>query len=108
MNNLYGWVMSGYLSYSGFKWLQNTDTFDVNSVSENSSIGYTIKVYLDISWNDYPLAPEKLAIPYDMLSDYCKKIELRVRDVKKLIPSLGNKTNYVLVLYVLVFSCTCL
>ena len=49
MNNLYGWVMSGYLSYSEFKWLQNTDTFDVNSVSENSSIGYTIKVYLDIS-----------------------------------------------------------
>ena len=98
MNNLYGWVMSGYLSYSGFKWLQNTDTFDVNSVSENSSIGYTIKVYLDISWNDYPLAPEKLAIPYDMLS--VKKIadefEIKVGDVKKLIANLGNKTNYVL------------
>ena len=49
--------------------------------------------------NDYPLAPEKLAIPYDMLSDYCKKIadeyEIKVGDVKKLIPNLGNKTNYV-------------
>ena len=49
---------------------------------------------------DYPLAPEKLAIPYDMLSDYCKKIadeyEIKVGDVKKLIPNLGNKTNYVL------------
>ena len=97
---MYGWVMSGYLPYSGFKCLQNTDTFDVNSVSENSSIGYTIKVYLDISWNEYPLAPEKLAIPYDMHSDYCKKItdkhEIKVDHVKKLIPSLGNKTNYVL------------
>ena len=50
--------------------------------------------------NDYPLAPEKLAISYDMLSDYRKKIadkyEIKVGDVKKLIPNLGNKTNYVL------------
>ena len=49
--------------------------------------------------NDYPLAPEKLAIPYDMLSDYVKKIakeyEIKVGDVNKLIPNLGNKTNYV-------------
>ena len=49
--------------------------------------------------NDYPLAPEKLAIPYNMLSDYCKKIAdeygIKVGNVKKLIPNLGNKTNYV-------------
>ena len=34
-----------------------------------------------------------------MLSKYCKKIgdehEIKVGDVKKLIPNLGNKTNYV-------------
>ena len=34
-----------------------------------------------------------------MLSNYCKKIadkyEIKVGDVKKLIPNLGNKTNYV-------------
>ena len=52
------------------------------------------------SHNDYPLAPEKLAESYEMLSDYCKKIankyEIKVGDVKKLIPNLGNKTNYVL------------
>ena len=34
-----------------------------------------------------------------MLSRYCKKIadecEIKVGDVKKLIPNLGNKTNYV-------------
>ena len=50
--------------------------------------------------NDYPLALEKLAITYDILSDYCKKIpedyEIKVGDVKKLIPNLGDKTNYVL------------
>ena len=50
--------------------------------------------------NDYPLAPEKLTIPYGMLSDYCKKIAeeygIKTRDVKKLIPNLGNKTNYII------------
>ena len=50
--------------------------------------------------NDYPLAPEKLAIPYDMLSDYCKKItdeyEIKVGNVKKFIPNLDKKTNYVI------------
>ena len=49
--------------------------------------------------NDYSLAQEKAGISYDMLSDYCKKIadeyEAKVVDVKKLIPNLGNKTNYV-------------
>ena len=34
-----------------------------------------------------------------MLSKYCKKIadeyEMKVGDVKKLIPNLGSKTNYV-------------
>ena len=50
--------------------------------------------------NDYLLAPEKPAASSDMLSKYCKKIadkyEIKVGDVKKLIPNLGNKTNYVL------------
>ena len=49
--------------------------------------------------NDYPLAPEKLAITYAPLSDYCLKIAdeygIKVGNVKKLIPNLGNKTNYV-------------
>ena len=98
--------MSGYLSYGGFKWLKNVDNFDVNSISENSSIGYILEVDLEypdqlhVLHNDYPLAPEKLAIPYDMLSDYCKKIAdeygIKIGDVKKLIPNLGGKTNYVL------------
>ena len=49
--------------------------------------------------NDYPLAPEKLAVSNDMLSKYCKKIAdryvIKVDDVKKIIPNLDNKTNYV-------------
>ena len=39
--------------------------------------------------NDYLLAPEKLAIPYGVLSEYCKKIAdeygIKFCSVKKLI-----------------------
>ena len=98
--------MSGYLPYGGFKWLKNGDNFDMNSVSENSPIGYILNVDLEypdelhVLHNNYPLAPEKLAIPYDMLSGYCKNIagkyEIKVGDVERSTPNMGNKTNYVL------------
>ena len=106
LNNLHDCGMSDYLPCSCFKWLKNTDNFDVNSVRKKSSIGYILEVDLKhpdelrALHNDYPLAREKLAIFYDMLPDYCKKIAggcgIKVGDVMKLIPNLGNKTNYVL------------
>ena len=74
MNNLYGWVMSEYLPYGGFKWLKNVDEFDVMSVSEKSPIGYFLEVDLEYPdelhelHNDYPLAPEKRAVSSDKLS----------------------------------------
>ena len=50
--------------------------------------------------NDYPLAPEKLAIIYAILSGYCEKTAdkygIKVGAVMKLVPNLGNKTKYVL------------
>ena len=71
--------MNGYLSDGGFKWLKNVDGFDVMSVSKKSRTGLILEVDLEyleelhVLHNDYPLVPEKLAIPYDMLSNYCKK-----------------------------------
>ena len=41
MNNLYGWAMSGYLSYGGYKLLKNVDGFDVNSISGKSNRIYS-------------------------------------------------------------------
>ena len=38
MNNLYGWAMSEYLPYEGFKWLKNVDKSDVMSINEKSPI----------------------------------------------------------------------
>ena len=93
--------MSGYLPYGRFKGLKNVDNFDVNAISEKSAIAYILKDKLQYPdklhklHNDYPLAPEKLPIPYDMLSDYCKKnsdkYKIRFADVKKSISNLGEK-----------------
>ena len=105
MNDLYGWAMSEYLPFEGFKWLKNVDEFDVMSINEKCPIGYFLEVDLKYSdklhelHNDYPLAPEKLAVSSDFLSKYCKKIadkyEIKIVDIKKIIPNLSNKTNYV-------------
>ena len=98
--------MSEYLPYQQFEWLKNVDEFDVNSINEKTEIGYFLEVDLEYPGelhelhNDYPLAAEKLAISRDMLSKYCKRIadknDIKVGDVKKLIPNLRNKTKYVL------------
>ena len=102
MNNLYGWAISEYLPYEGFKSLKNVDKFDVMSFNENSPLGYFLEVdfrypdKLHESHKDYPLAAEKIAVSSNMLLKYCKNIadkyEIKVGDVKKLIPNLGNKT----------------
>ena len=70
-------------------------------MTECNSIEYFFEVglkYLDELHelhNDYPFAPEKRAVSSDMLSKYCTKIadkyQIKVGDVKKLIPNLGNK-----------------
>ena len=105
MNNLYGWAISECFPYERFKWLKNVDEFDVMSISKKRPIGYFLEADLEYSGklheshNDYPLAPEKFTVSSDMLQKYCKKIadkyEIKVGDVNKLIPNLGNKTNYV-------------
>ena len=97
--------MSEYLPYERFKWLKNIDEFNVMSINEKSPIGHFLEVDLEYSdrlhklHNDYPLGPEKLAVSSDMLSKHGKKIadkyEIKVADVKKLTPNLGNKSNYV-------------
>ena len=104
MNNLYGCTMSEYLPYGEFEWLENIDKFDVMPVDGKSDTGY----FFDLEYpdelhelhNDYPLAPEKLAVSSVMLSKFCKRIadkyKIKVGDIKKLIPNLGNKIKYVL------------
>ena len=79
-NNLYGWAMSQYLPNGRFKWLNQKEisNFYLNSISENSSIGYILEVDFEYPselhglHNDYPLASEKLKITQNMLSKCCQ------------------------------------
>ena len=74
INNIYGWGLSTYLPYGGFKWLKNVDGIDVMAISEKGKIGCFLEVDLEYPdelhelHNDYPLAPEKLPVSSDMLS----------------------------------------
>ena len=93
MNNLYGWAISEYLPYEGFKWLKNVDEFDVMSINEKGRVGYFLEIdpkfpdELHELHNNYPVAPEKIVVSSDMLSKYCKKVaekyQIKVGDVKK-------------------------
>ena len=50
--------------------------------------------------NDYSLAPEKINIPKEWLSDYCLEIanshNITPGKVKELVPNLMIKNNYVI------------
>ena len=112
-NNLYDWTMIEYPPYGEFEWLKSVDELDIMSINEKSDVGYILEV--DLKYlkelhelhNDYPLAPEKLTVTNDILSNYCNSIadkyEIKVRDIKKLIPNLGNKLNMQFITEI--FSC---
>ena len=74
-NNLYAWAMSQYLSYRGFKWLNQKETD-----GKNSSDGYILEVDLEYPdelhelHNDYSLAPENFKISHNMSANYCSSI----------------------------------
>ena len=93
-NNLYGWAMIQDLPYCGFKFLseKKINEFDLDSIRENSPIGYILEVDLEYckelhnSHNDYHLCPEKIKVSDDMLSKYYKDIadwyDIKVGGVK--------------------------
>ena len=100
MSNLYGCAMKQYLLISNFKWVRNIHKIEqkLMNVKNNSSTGYALEVHH--IHNDYRLAPEKINIAKEWLSDYCLNIanahNITTRTVKKLVPNLMNKNNYVI------------
>ena len=71
--------MSQFLSTSGFKWIDPKE-FDLNKYTRNSSKGCVLEVDLEYRkelqelYNDYPLAPDKIEIKREMLSEYQLKL----------------------------------
>ena len=99
--------MNQYLSYSGPKWLNEKEinSFCLNSIEKNSSIGYILEIDLEYPsellelHNDYLLATKKLEISQNMLSNYYCNITneygIKIGGVNKLVPNLDNKSKYV-------------
>ena len=87
--------------------------FCLNSISENSFVGYILKVELEYPdelhnlHNHYPLAPGKLEITQNMLSKYfsdiANKYGIKIGVVNKLFPNLRNKKNMLFITEI--FSC---
>lgn len=86
-NNLYGWAMSQYMPYGGFKWVE-PNLEGLNDFTETSPIGRIYEV--DISYpkelhnlhNDLPFLPQN-GIP-------------KGSKVQKLIATLEPKKNYLI------------
>ena len=78
-NNLYDYAMSKFLKKSAFKWI-DPKQFDLNKYTSNSSKEFVLDIdleYLKELWqlhSDYPLAPDKIEIQRQMLSEYKLKI----------------------------------
>ena len=106
-NSLYRWPMMQYLPYGGFRFLSSDEIekFDISSLSETSEGGYILEVDLEYPnelhnlHDDYPLAPNKINVTEDMLSDYCgniaKEHNISVGGVKKVVPNFKKREKYI-------------
>ena len=104
-NNLYGEAMIQNLPTGGFKWAYYIDEEFIRNYDDND-IGYFVKCDLEYPnelhdlHNNYPLAVESRAIDFSELSPYqLNQIESHNEKhndkIKKLVPNLYNKVNYV-------------
>ena len=94
-NNLYGEAMSHKLPFADFKWTADITMDDIMNYDEESSdIGYVLEVnlkypkHLHDKHNDYPLAPERLAL------DGCEKLCGTFNDKNNYIVHIKNLRFY--------------
>ena len=100
--------MSQYLPTGNFKWMSDKEIkkVDLGKCKADGKKGLILEVDLEYPQelhnlhNDYPVAPEKLNVSNNILSGYCKKIaekyNISISLVRKLIPTLKDKKEYVL------------
>ena len=97
--------MSKFLSRNGFKWIDPKEC-ELNKYTNNRSKGCVLEVDLEHHkelqelHNDYPLAPDKIEIKREMLSEYQLKIadlyNIPISNVKKLVPNIFDNEKYVI------------
>ena len=104
-NNYHGYETSKFFSSSGFKWIDSKE-IGLREYTSNSSEGCLLEVGLEYPkklqelHNDYPLAPNKIEINRELLSEYQLKIaylyDIPIGNVKKLMPNAFDKEKYVI------------
>ena len=103
-NNLYGWAMSQPLPTGGFQWVGDYDrlTEAITEHPADSRKGYILEVDLEYPGelhdvhNAYPLAPERMMVKKEWMSEYQHGLLGVGVEVEKLVPNLYNKNRYVL------------
>ena len=106
-NNLYGWAMSQALPTGGFRWVEDCNGLanTVKNLPANGPEGYILEVDLEYpqelhdEHNAYPLAPERMVVQKEWMSDYQQDllgVEVAPTEVEKLVPNLHDKERYVL------------
>ena len=102
-NNLYGWAMSQSLPTGSFEWAEPT-VEDLITHPADSDKGFIVEADIEYpeelhnAHNSYPLAPEKLKVKKEWLSEYQVGLieNNSALNVEKLVPNLFDKERYVL------------
>ena len=107
-NNLYGFAMSLPMPFGGFKWLTPEEISGIKWEEQtcDQSLGFIIECDIDYPeelhqlHNDYPLAPEKLTVNEEDISETQVNIRSKYNMLKtakesKLVPNLLHKREYV-------------
>ena len=104
-NDLYGYAMSKFLPTSRLKWIGSKE-FELINYTSKISQGCDLEVNLECAkeikelHTDYLLAPDKIEIKTEMLSNYQLKIadlyNIPIGNVKKLVSNFFDKEKYVI------------
>jgi hypothetical protein len=100
--NLYGYSMSQALPTHDFQWIEDFDSIDFTTISDNSSVGYFIECdlvypeHLHESHASYPLCPTPLTITRDMLSAFQQEMKPGFKQSRKLCANFLPKEKVVL------------
>ena len=101
--NLYGYCMLSKLPCGNFRFLEDPEKFDFETIQHDDDTGYILEVdlqypqHLHDSHSDLPLAPEHLKVTPDMLSEY-SNTDSSFHGQCALTPNLYDKKKYVLYL----------
>ena len=106
-NNLYGWAMSQALPTGGFRWVEDCGELaqSIADLPADGPEGHILEVDLEYpqelhdEHNSYPLAPERMAVQKEWMSDYQNGllgVGVAPTEVEKLVPNLRDKERYVL------------